>query len=214
MKDTFDVCKKIITEPEEGVDRFLKLPMVVLAIIAGVRIALSALFRIIDMVIGNFRHIANLKEQAERADMSFNKFCKEYDIDKTQYDIWDFVKNTYETIIGIIIGVLAVAFFVYILTIVIGRAKLTFKEALAVALIESVVIIPYLVVSEVLGIFGGIWVISMLLAGISSVVSVACVILTYLGIKEFCINTKRTIYILAVSYFAATILKAVIMNIF
>lgn len=188
--------KEIITNPQEGARKFVTggswIAIIVLAAIYAIITVITDVFY---KVKANLTHISDLKDWADDMDMDYEDYIDEFDVDTAVYEFGDIIKGVFTDVLNVAAGIAIMAVVTYFAVKLIKKVEITWKMAFAIAVIELIVVIPLLVVYRVLDFIPDFKLLSWILSAIGSVRTWGAILLTYLGIKSVCGDSKSAIYV-------------------
>lgn len=188
--------KEIIADPQEGAKKFVAgISWVGMAVLAVIYALITVLTNVFYKVKANINHVSDLKDWADDMDMDYEDYVDEFDVDTLVYEVGDIIKGIFTDILQVAAGIAIMAVVTYFAVKLIKKIEITWKMAVAIAVIELVIIVPLTVVYRVLDFIPDFKLLSWILGAISSVRSWGAIILTYLGIKSVCGDSKSAIYV-------------------
>ncbi|MGN0165428.1 MAG: hypothetical protein ACI39R_04535 [Lachnospiraceae bacterium] len=209
----------IVVNPKEGTKSFVEgISWLYMSILAGVYALIRVLFNIIDKIKANSEHKKLIEEWADDWDMDVEDYIDEFDVEEKIYSFGDFIKGAFMDILYVAAAIAITAVVIYFAVMLIKKVKITWRTAFAIAVIDLLVIIPLVLLNDILGLIPSFKLLSWIMAAISSVRAWGAMIITYLGIKSVCGDTKSTVYVSAPSYFvisfATSLVNFIIASIF
>ena len=196
INDFLTTVKTIVTDPKEGVKRFVDgANWIIMGIMAVIYAGITVLSNVVYKIQRNFKDKEYWEEIADDMDMDLADYIDEFDIDVYSYEFGDIVKGVFIDILEVIatIGITAVVFFFAVKLI--KKIQITWKQAFAIATIELLIFIPLTIVYKVFDLIPDFKLLSWIMSMIISVRSWGSAIITYLGLKSVCEDTKSTIYV-------------------
>lgn len=188
-------AKDIVNQPEEGVGRFTAgISWLNIVIIAGIYGVVRILSNLWMMIKANIDRKERLEEYADKIDMDLEEYIDEFDLDVLVYEFGDIIKNVFLDVLLTAAGVAVTAVVFYFAVKLIKKLQITWKTAFAIAVIDLMIVVPLMLVNEILGLIPDFKLLDWIISAISSVSTWGSVILTYLGIKSVCGDTKSTVY--------------------
>lgn len=192
----FGLVKQIIADPKEGTKKFVKgISWLNIGIVAAIYAILDVLFGIWSKIEANIERRKNVKEFAEKMGISFKKYVDEFDVDTSVYGFGDILKGAIMDVLQVAAGIAISAVVFYFAVKLIKKAKITWKMAFAIAVIELLAIVPCTLVYEILGLIPSFKLLSWIMSAVLAVRSFGSTILTYLGLESVCEDTKSTVYV-------------------
>lgn len=165
-----DSAKLIIADPKNGVSRFIagtsKASMMVLAALYAIIVVLSNVL---------YKVQSNIK----------------YDL----YETGEIIKGIFTDTLSALSDIAITAVVFYFVIKILTKCNVTWKQAFAIAVVDLMIMIPLLFVTEVLDLIPDFKLLSWVISAIVSVRSWGSTILTYLGLKSVCGDTRSTIYV-------------------
>lgn len=202
------LIKGLITSPVEAISAYTsKANIALVAIIIGAH-ALTAMFvRLFRMLIANAKAEAAVKKSA---DSIWEYMSDYYQVKAKVYETGEIFANMFKEILVVIAMAAVIALVIWLLTKALDKAaNATYVQALSVYSVASVITIPALVLSWVIGLTG-----VGFLNEISTCVSVFANVMGYafifIGIRSLCRQEKNIPLIMAVSFVCANFVNWII----
>ena len=143
----------------------------------------------------NIENVKRLKDLADDYDMDYEDYIDDFDIEPLVYEVGDIIKSVFTDVLTIVAGIVITAAVFYFAIMMIKKIKITWKQAFAIAVVDLMIMVPLLFVTEVLDLIPDFKLLSWVISAIVSVRSWGSTILTYLGLKSVCGDTRSTIYV-------------------
>lgn len=188
--------KEILADPEEGSKGFVRgISWLNIGIIAAVYAILEIIYGIWDKIEVNIETSNSYKKIAKEYGMKLKDYAKDWGIDLTPYGFGDIMKGVFMDLLHAAAGIAISAVVFFLAVKLIKKISITWREAFAIAVIELIVIVPLTLLNQVLGLIPTFKLLVWIMASITSVRIFASTILTYLGLKGKCGDTRSTLYV-------------------
>jgi len=195
-KGIVESAKEIIADPQGGVRKFIaganQTSMILLTAVYTLIVVLSNVFYKIG---ANLDNIKRLKDVADDWDMDYEDYIDDFDVEPLLYEAGDIIKGAFTNILTVVAGIVITAAVFYFAIMMIKKVKITWKQAFAIAVVDLMIMIPLLFITEVLDLIPDFKLLSWVINAIIYVRSWGSTILTYLGLKCVCGDSRSTIYV-------------------
>ncbi len=211
VNDIIGSVKAIIADPKEGAKKFVdSISWIAMAVMTAVYAVLDVIYGIWIKVKANIEHYENLEDAADDWDMDVEDYIDDFNLDESIYEVGDIIKGVLMDILYVAAGVAITAVVFFFAIKLIKKVQITWKQAFAISVIDYLIIIPVFVVIRVLDFIPDFKLLSWIMTAITSAKSFIATILTYLGVKSVCEDTKSTVYTCVPAYAVISIVSSLI----
>lgn len=212
-------AKDIVQDPKEGAKRFVdNISWLGMSVLAAIYAVINVLYGVWYKVKANIDRKNQIEDWADDLDMDFEDYVDDFDVDVAAYDGGEIFKGVFMDILEVAAGIAIVAVVLFFAVKLFKKIQLTWKSAFAIATIELLVAIPFVLAYRILDFIPDFKLLSWIMVAISLVKGWCMTILTYLALKSVCKDTKSTVYVyvpsLAVISFATSLIFFILNSIF